>query len=94
MLVLARKVGERIMIGDSIEISVLDIRGDQVRIGIKAPQDISILRREIYDEICLTNQKAIVSNDSSELLKEFMQKSTLKVKRTEMNSEDEKQSEK
>ena len=51
MLVLSRKAEESMFIGDDIKITVLDIRGGQVRIGITAPQDIKILREEVYDRI-------------------------------------------
>jgi len=51
MLVLSRKQNESIMIGDSIEVVVLEIRGDQVKIGTNAPKDIKVYRKEIYLEI-------------------------------------------
>ena len=51
MLVLTRKSNQSIMIGDDIEISVLSVIGDKVRIGIQAPQDIPVFRTEIYLEI-------------------------------------------
>ena len=51
MLVLSRKAEESKFIGDDIKITVLDIRGGQVRIGITAPQDIKIHREEVYDRI-------------------------------------------
>ena len=51
MLVLSRKAEESMYIGDDIKITVLDIRGGQVRIGITAPQDIKIHREEVYDRI-------------------------------------------
>ncbi|MDP6181430.1 MAG: carbon storage regulator CsrA [SAR86 cluster bacterium] len=51
MLVLSRKAEESMFIGDDIKITVLDIRGGQVRIGITAPQDIKIHREEVYDRI-------------------------------------------
>jgi len=51
MLVLSRKPGETIMIGDSISITVLGIQGNQVRIGVNAPMDIEVHREEIYERI-------------------------------------------
>ena len=51
MLILARKVNEQIMIGDQIEISVLDIKGDQVKLGIEAPRQVKVYRREVYQAI-------------------------------------------
>jgi carbon storage regulator len=51
MLVLTRKSNQSIMIGDHIEVSVLSVMGDKVRIGIQAPQDIPVFRTEIYEEI-------------------------------------------
>ena len=51
MLVLSRRAEESMFIGDDIKITVLDIRGGQVRIGITAPQDIKIHREEVYERI-------------------------------------------
>lgn len=51
MLVLTRKLGQSIVIGDEIEVVVLEIRGEQVRIGIKAPKTVMVHRKEIYDQI-------------------------------------------
>ena len=51
MLVLSRKKQEQIMIGESIIITVVDIRGEKVRLGIEAPSDIPVHRREVYDAI-------------------------------------------
>jgi carbon storage regulator len=51
MLVLSRKKDESIMIGDDVEITIVDVRGDKVRLGITAPRSISVHRREIYDAI-------------------------------------------
>ncbi len=51
MLILTRKVGETLMIGDEVNITVLEIRGNQVRIGINAPKDVAVHREEIYDRI-------------------------------------------
>lgn len=51
MLVLSRQKNESIMIGNSIEIVIIDIRGDKVRLGINAPRDVAVHRKEIYDAI-------------------------------------------
>jgi len=59
MLVLTRKLQESIMIGDDIEIVVSSIERKSVRIGIKAPKDVKILRRETYDEVRAENLRAI-----------------------------------
>ena len=51
MLVLTRKPGQSIMIGDGVEVQVLAVAGEKVRLGIAAPRDISIFRNEVYDRI-------------------------------------------
>jgi carbon storage regulator len=58
MLVLSRQRDETIMICDDIELTVVDIRGDKVRIGIKAPAHVAVHRKEIYDAIKRENQQA------------------------------------
>ena len=58
MLVLTRKINQSIIIGDKIEVSVLEIRGEQVRIGITAPRSISVHRKEIFDQIQSENKAA------------------------------------
>jgi carbon storage regulator len=59
MLVLARKKGQSIIINDNIEIMVIDVQKDVVRLGIKAPKEVSIYRREIYEEIEQENKMAL-----------------------------------
>ncbi len=51
MLILTRRVGETLMIGDDVAVTVLGVKGNQVRIGVKAPRDVSVHREEIYDRI-------------------------------------------
>jgi carbon storage regulator len=51
MLVLTRKTGQSIMIGEGVEVQVLSVAGEKVRLGITAPQDVSIFRNEVYDRI-------------------------------------------
>ena len=58
MLALSRKVNESIMLGNDIEVTVLEVKGDQVKIGIKAPKNVSIFRKEIYVQIEEENKKA------------------------------------
>ncbi|HHW60452.1 MAG TPA: carbon storage regulator CsrA [Syntrophomonadaceae bacterium] len=58
MLVLSRNIGESIIIGDHIEISVLDVQGDTIKLGIEAPRSLSVHRKEVYDEIQAANREA------------------------------------
>lgn len=58
MLVLSRKLNESIMIGDEIEVRVLEIRDNFVKLGIKAPRDVSVHRQEVHEEISRENQRA------------------------------------
>ena len=61
MLILNRKIGEGIILGDNIEIKILDIQDGKIKIGIEAPKDIPILRKEVYDSVIEENQKSIES---------------------------------
>lgn len=74
MLVLARKVNESIMIGDDIEVVVVDIKGDQVKLGIRAPKKVTVHRTEVFREIQEQNKQAALSparplKDLGDLLK-------------------------
>ncbi|PCG19770.1 carbon storage regulator CsrA [Brachyspira sp. G79] len=58
MLVLSRKINQSIVIGDNIEIMLVDIRGDQIKLGINAPKNVKIFRKEVYEEIESQNLEA------------------------------------
>ena len=58
MLILARRTNESIVIGDDIEVSVVDIKGDQVKLGIRAPRQVKVYRREVFEAIQEENRKA------------------------------------
>ena len=71
MLALTRKKGEALMINNNVEITILEVRGDQVKIGIEAPKDVPIYRKEVYLQIQEEN-KASFSPEGLDALKEFM----------------------
>lgn len=62
MLVLSRKKGQSIMLGDNIELTIIEIQGDQVRIGINAPKSVQVYRKELFLEIQEENKKAAGSS--------------------------------
>lgn len=68
MLVLTRKPGERVLIGDDIVITVLDVRGDSVRIGIDAPRGLRVQRDEIVQAVVSANREAAEVTDDAALL--------------------------
>jgi len=61
MLILSRKINEKIMIGDDISVSIIDIRGDQVRLGVDAPKSVKVFRQEVFDAIKAENKAAAQS---------------------------------
>ncbi len=68
MLALTRKKGEALVLNNNIEITVLEVKGDQVKIGIQAPKDVSIYRKEIYLQIQQENEAAM-NTDALEAIK-------------------------
>jgi carbon storage regulator len=58
MLILSRKINEKVMIGDEITVSIIEIRGDQVRLGIDAPHSVKVFRQEVFDAIKAENKAA------------------------------------
>ena len=66
MLILTRRVGETLMIGDEVKITVLGVKGKQVRIGIDAPNTVAIHREEIYQKISNQQQDKVHPNDTKE----------------------------
>jgi carbon storage regulator len=71
MLALSRKVNESIIVGNDIEITVLEVKGDQVKIGINAPKAVPIYRKEIYLQIKESNKEAAETTASDEMLKKL-----------------------
>jgi carbon storage regulator len=61
MLILSRKINEKIMIGEDISVSNIEIRGDQVRIGVDAPKTVKVFRQEVFDAIKAENKAAAES---------------------------------
>jgi len=62
MLVLSRKIGQSFLIGHNIEVKIIEVQGDQVRIGINAPRNVTILRKELMDEVKRVNREAVVDS--------------------------------
>ena len=71
MLALTRKKGESIILNNDIEISILELRGDQVKVGISAPKEVPVYRKEVYLQIQKENEAAL-SADSITALKEIL----------------------
>ncbi len=67
MLVLTRRLNQSIKIGDDIEITVVEVRGDQVRLGVNAPRDVSVHRKEVYLQIQQENRAASAAPEAESL---------------------------
>jgi carbon storage regulator len=76
MLVLTRKPGQSIMIGDGVEVQVLSVAGEKVRLGITAPRDVSIFRNEVYDRIEgeATAREREVENGTDEVVEDALER--------------------
>lgn len=61
MLALSRRKGESLILGNNIELTILEIRGDQVKLGINAPKDVPVYRKEVYEQIEEANKEAVQS---------------------------------
>lgn len=62
MLVLSRKAGETIWIGEDVEIFISEVKGDQVKIGIRAPRSIDVIRGELRQDVSTSNTEAVIKN--------------------------------
>lgn len=71
MLALTRKKGESLVIGNNVEITVLEVRGDQVKIGIDAPKEIPVYRKEVYLQIQKENEESSMTMESLEALRKL-----------------------
>ena len=67
MLALTRKKGESLVINNNIEVTILEIRGDQIKLGISAPRDVSIYRKDVYLQIQEENKAALETNNAEAL---------------------------
>ncbi|MGP1414728.1 MAG: carbon storage regulator CsrA [Treponema sp.] len=67
MLILSRKTNQKILIGKDIELTIIEVRGEQVKIGINAPQEVEVFRQELYKEIQAENKIATISSSQPSL---------------------------
>lgn len=65
MLILSRKTNEKICIGENITLTIIEVRGDQVKIGVDAPKDVKVFRHEVFQAIQTENKAAAVANASA-----------------------------
>ena len=69
MLILSRKIDEKIKIGENITITLIDVRGDQVKIGVEAPKNVKVFRQEVFEAIQNENKAAAVDNKAPDEVK-------------------------
>lgn len=75
MLALSRKMGESIIVDNNIEITILEVKGEQVKIGVTAPKSVPIYRKEIYVQIQGANKEAVDNGDNMSAVKAFLKQS-------------------
>jgi carbon storage regulator len=73
MLALSRKINESIMLGNDIEITIIEVKGDQVKVGITAPKSVPIYRKEIYLQIQESNKEAAQTSLSEDVINKLFQ---------------------
>lgn len=71
MLILTRKTNEKIKIGNDITITIIEVRGDQVKVGVEAPKDIKVFRQEVFNAIQNENRAAVVNTANLDALSQF-----------------------
>ena len=71
MLILSRKIDEKIKIGNDITITIIDVRGDQVKIGVEAPKNVKVFRQEVFNAIQSENKAALAYVEENENKKEI-----------------------
>jgi carbon storage regulator len=86
MLVLTRKIGESICIGDNVELVISDISKNTVRIGVNAPRNLTIYRKEVYDRILLENQEASHTSIANVQIADLNKLLNKNIKKQEMNT--------
>ena len=71
MLILTRKTNEKIRIGNDITLTILEVRGDQVKVGVEAPKDVKVFRQEVFNAIQNENRAAVVNTANLDALSQF-----------------------
>ena len=74
MLILSRKIDQKIRIGDDISLTIIEVRGDQVKIGVEAPKNVKVFRQEVFEEIQSENKEAAREISTESLKKLFVLK--------------------
>jgi len=71
MLALSRKKGEALVINNNIEVTILEVKGDQIKLGISAPREVPVYRKEVYEQIQQSNKEAMAEQTSEAIKKIF-----------------------